>query len=173
MSNDTKPCRLLHALVPALCIIAAVCPVRASHRGYSIRLEFFWTQMHKLFGGISWQNAEILFPLGAFVLFSIALYFIVVVCLAKRNLVPVHWVFLLIHVLFRGFVDFHLLTSYFPLPFREFASPVTAWRLLAFMGGIASAAAVVLEVMVLWGLRRKRTQVIGKVVNQRIQRTDR
>ena len=52
--------------IALLCVYASLTPLRADALlSGGVRLEFFWTQLHKLACGISKQNAEILFPTGA------------------------------------------------------------------------------------------------------------
>jgi hypothetical protein len=158
MNQTRRPTELI---IPVLCLLAVVCPLRAdSLRMGSVRLEFFWTQMHKLFCGISWQNAEILFPIGAFTLLFVASYFAVAVCGMRRSSAPFLWLCLIAHLLFRGFVDFYLVTRYFPLrpPYIRgyWTLPGAGWRILAFAGGVASVTATVLQARLLWQRSRRR-----------------
>jgi hypothetical protein len=146
-------------MILVLCLIAILCPLRADVLCMgTVRLEFVWSQMHRLFCGISWENAEILFPLGAFSLLFVAFYFAGVVCDIYRSSSLMLWACLFLHLLFRGFVDFYLVTRYFPLHPRYvrayWTSPGVGWRILAFAGGVASVVAVVLQVRLLWKQRK-------------------
>jgi len=139
--------------IAILCIYASLTPLRADVlMSGDLRLEFFWTQMHKLTGGISVQNAEILFPIGSFVLFFVAVCSIAQ--LAAKN--SKHFVLILMlclttHVLLRGPVDFYLISTYWPFTQSEFYwnHVGVGWWFLAFTGGIASVVAIGLRFFVL------------------------
>jgi hypothetical protein len=143
-----------------------VSPVRAGHCGCPwdpVRVEFFWTQLHKLTAGISVQNAEILFPLGAFALLAIAAYYLACGVLRLRQpRVAAAWLCAVGHLAIRGPVDFYLVTSHSPFQtgwyWRSAALP---WRLLAFAGGLASVAAISLQTYRLIRVHRQRRRKPG------------
>lgn len=142
-------------MIPGLCLVAVLCPLRADMlQDGSVRLEFFWAEMHSVFSGISWQNAEMFFPLGALALLFIAFYFGIIVWRVRRASSSILWLCLIIHLLLRGLVDFYLVTQYFPLRPRcitpYWTYPGAGWRVLAFAGAVASITAVMLQGRLLW-----------------------
>jgi len=160
----------LENYIPLLCFIAVICPLRADDlQGHSIRIEYFWTQLHKLYCGISWSNAEILFPLGAFALLLITLNFIFISFKLHRPSPFELSMCLFLQLTFRGFVDFYLITTYFPLwpgnINRYWAYPGFMWRLFAFIGGCASVIAVVFQVALLAKLTRRSVTMYNKTAN--------
>jgi len=176
MSNRFKPGKqgrsLMELWVPILCWIALICPViarslRLAPGQGNIRLEFFWSQMYRLFNGISVQNAEIAFPLGGFALLFVALYFAVVVCIMQRRVVFMHCVCLFAHLFFRGLIDFRLFMTFFPMSiwyrcgsFCYWVWPGPGWRVAAVFGWFASVAAILLQsgLLVQMVFRKRRTR---------------
>lgn len=157
----------LENYIPLLCFIAVLCPLRADDlQGHSIRIEYFWTQLYKLYCGISWSNAEILFPLGAFALLLITLNFTFISFKLHRPSLIELSICLLLQLIFRGFVDFYLITTYFPFwQGNYWAYPGFMWRLLAFIGGCASVAAVVLQGILLAKSTRKSVTMYNQTAN--------
>ena len=117
-----------------------------------LRLEFYWTQMHRLHCGISWRNAEILFPLGAFALIFVAVCSIITLAIEYSKFSGYLLTLCFIaHILFRGLIDYYLLTTYWPLTKSKFywEHVGVGWRILAFTGAIASVIAMALQLYAL------------------------
>ena len=143
--------KLSGLLIALLNINAIAAPLRADIlRDGSLRLEFAWTQLQRLRGGLNWGNAEILFPLGAFVLLLVSICF-VVQSLKWRGQYSLRACLscLIAQVLFRGFVDFYLVTTYFPFGGLTVRGITTVWPMLAFVGGGSSVLSIVIQLAVL------------------------
>lgn len=141
-------------LIPLMCITAILCPFMA-HRRYTgdLLLKFVWTEELNVFENGSWIGAEALLFLGALALLVVAVYFAGVTVGLYRRSPRGMWTCLVLHLAVRPFVDAHLLRSYFPPALlwsrTSWTDPVIGWELLAFTGGAASVAAVVLQVRTL------------------------
>ncbi len=143
----------IYKIIAILCIYASLAPVRAdAYMSGDLHLEFFWTQMHNLLCGISWQNAEILFPLGAFALILVAVCSIIALVIGYSKCCTfILTLCFITHVLFRGLVDYYLITDYWPFIKTKFYWDHVGigWWFLAFTGGIASVAAMGLQLYAL------------------------
>ena len=144
---------MVYLIIAFLCIYASLMPVRAdAYMCGDLHLEFYWTQMHKLQCGISWQNAEILFSLGAFALIFVAVCSIIILAIEYSKFCGYLLTLCLVaHILFRGLVDYYLLTTYWPLAKSRFywEHVGVGWWFLAFTGGIASVTAIAFQLYAL------------------------
>jgi len=150
----------IYMIIAILCIYASLAPVRADvYMSGDLHLEFYWTQLHKLHCGISWQNAEILFPLGGFALLFVGICSMVPLAIKSSTCSAfLLTLCLVLHVLLRGLVDYYLITTYWPfIKSRFYWDHVgVGWWFLAFTGGIASVTAMGLQFCALITSKRRR-----------------
>ena len=148
-----QPRRIALAIV-SLTAIAFSLPLRAVPlRSGGYRVDFVWTQIHRLWGGFSIPNMEIFFPLGGAAWLVVCIYYLIK---AIRNrfegslLIP--WILICLHLGLRGWVD----VSIVPFHLRYLRTSFWAWpSYLPIIGALASLVSIVFQVEIAVNLRRR------------------